>query len=194
MNGLVDYHLHSHFSPDGQEDILAICQKAQDLGLAEICLTDHADFDPHDWGYGNYKYETLQAQIAQVRARFDQNSLRIGFGVEVSYEARHEDEIRQFLDGKEFDLVLGSVHRAGGLSLEGELYEGRPEEEAVGLYFGELQEGIKSELFDVMAHFDLIKRYSIAHYGRLSFAKYHHYYEEGLRAMVEKRKPVWKNK
>lgn len=186
MKQLVDYHLHSCFSPDSHEEIAAICRRALELGLAEICLTDHADFDPREWNYKNYKYEAIRRQIAQARARFG-NPPEIRLGVELSYQSDAEDEIRRFLEGKEFDLVLGSVHLVDRLLLDQEVFPTHLEEEATHLYFQELLRGVRSGLFDVVAHLDLVKRYSIPHYGSFRFQKYRAYYEEILRAMVEGR-------
>lgn len=41
---LADYHVHCEFSDDSVYPLLAVCRDAADLGLAEICFTDHVDY------------------------------------------------------------------------------------------------------------------------------------------------------
>ncbi|MDU6249715.1 MAG: PHP domain-containing protein, partial [Paeniclostridium sordellii] len=40
-----DYHMHSNFSADSQTDMEDMVKKSIDLGLKEICFTDHVDYD-----------------------------------------------------------------------------------------------------------------------------------------------------
>ena len=38
-----DYHLHTRLSYDGQGDLLEYCARAEELGLDELCVTEHLD-------------------------------------------------------------------------------------------------------------------------------------------------------
>ena len=40
-----DYHMHSNFSGDSQTPMEDMVKKSIDLGLKEICFTDHVDYD-----------------------------------------------------------------------------------------------------------------------------------------------------
>ena len=40
-----DYHLHTSFSGDSDTDPRIQVERAISLGMEEICLTDHQDFD-----------------------------------------------------------------------------------------------------------------------------------------------------
>ena len=40
-----DYHIHSSFSGDCIEDLDRICERAKELGIKEIAITDHMDLD-----------------------------------------------------------------------------------------------------------------------------------------------------
>ena len=39
-----DYHLHTEFSDDSTYPIEQLVQDAIDMGLEEICITDHVDY------------------------------------------------------------------------------------------------------------------------------------------------------
>jgi len=185
MSHLVDYHIHSRLSPDASDEVDTLCQRAIEANLAEICLTDHAEFDPKDSAYENYSYEASQRQIAHARARFG-DQLEIRLGVEVGYQECYKEDIRRFLTDKNFDMVLGAVHQVDHLFLNPrEFFAGRREDEVVRLYFQEVLRGVKSGLFDVMAHLDLVKRHGVPYFGPFMFDKYAVYFEEVLKAMVE---------
>jgi histidinol-phosphatase (PHP family) len=75
------------------------------------------------------------------------------------------DEIAAFLDGRPFDVVLGSVHWLGPLGVDHPDYpawERRPAEELWGAYLDELTAAARSGLFDVLAHPDLPKAWGPA--------------------------------
>ena len=40
-----DYHMHSNFSGDSQTPMEDMVKKSIDIGLKEICFTDHVDYD-----------------------------------------------------------------------------------------------------------------------------------------------------
>lgn len=48
----VDYHVHSNFSCDGKSTLFEMSQRAIDLGIEEIGISEHMDFEPKDWGLG----------------------------------------------------------------------------------------------------------------------------------------------
>jgi histidinol-phosphatase (PHP family) len=60
----VDYHVHSSFSCDGESTIFEMCEKAVEVGLVEIGFSDHMDFDPKDWGYKFFDYNSYSSEIA----------------------------------------------------------------------------------------------------------------------------------
>ena len=40
-----DYHVHSNFSPDSKTSMTKMIETGINLGLKEICFTDHMDYD-----------------------------------------------------------------------------------------------------------------------------------------------------
>ena len=43
-----DYHIHSKFSGDSNEELERIVNRAKKLGLEEIAITDHMDLDTNN--------------------------------------------------------------------------------------------------------------------------------------------------
>ena len=54
---MYDYHMHSRVSFDGQDTGLSMARAAAEAGLAEICFTDHIDYDPFGT-MGNMAFDT----------------------------------------------------------------------------------------------------------------------------------------
>ena len=42
----LDSHLHTNLSPDSRVPVDAYAAQALERGIAEICITDHVDFEP----------------------------------------------------------------------------------------------------------------------------------------------------
>ncbi len=170
---LLDYHLHSTCSVDGISTIAQYCRRAAEQKFIEIGFCEHVDFDPRDRGCGFFDYALFRRQIEAQRKRYG-DSLAIRVAVEVTYQASREEEIREFLRGKELDYVVGSVHLVEDgrewamVSEEGRCeryFARRSVREAYQPYFAEVRRAVESGLFDFIGHFDLVKRYGVRYYG-----------------------------
>jgi histidinol-phosphatase (PHP family) len=173
---LLDYHLHSTCSVDGISTIAQFCRRAAERGFIEIGFCGHVDFDPRDPSCGFFDYALFRRQIETERRAIMRygDSLAIRTAVEVTYQASREEEIRAFLEGKELDYVIGSVHLVDDgqewaiVSEEGRCecyFVRRSLREAYQPYFAEVRRAVESGLFDFIGHLDLVKRYGVRYYG-----------------------------
>ena len=88
------------------------------------------------------------------------SGLPVLLGVEMDWLPDRRAEIGAFLDARPFDIVLGSVHWLGPMSVNNPAvpdWNGRDPAEVWAEYFGELVAAAESGLFDVLAHPDLPK-------------------------------------
>jgi len=152
---LIDYHVHSKFSVDGRSSIDDICRSAIRFGLKEIGFAEHVDFDPADSGYGFFDYEAYSSGIEEAR-RLLGDSLTIRKGVEIDYQSRFEEAIRRWLEGREFDFTIGSVHYVNGKLIDHTELSGEELNTLYPIYCSEVRQSITSGLFDVIGHFDLV--------------------------------------
>lgn len=184
----LDSHLHTDFSHDSDVPLALYAAAAREHGIAEIAITDHLDFDSRD---PNFKLEEYQRRHRAVRAaaeRWDDRP-QIRFGVEITYEARLEADIRAYLAGHAYDFVIGSVHvterspfRDGAGAAR--WFEGKTVEEATAWYFDDVIAAARSGLFDTIGHLDFVKRYLVPHLW-LSYEDHPEAYQPVLRALVE---------
>jgi histidinol-phosphatase (PHP family) len=189
---LVDLHVHSTCSGDGVSSIAEHARHARSIGLAEVGFCEHIDFDPRDPGYGTLDLARYDREIAAARAAIP--GVRLRQGVEITYQAAREDEIRAWLSGHRWDYVVASVHlieTAGdwaiisAAEMIGAYWTGRSQRQAYEPYFEELLAAAGSGLGDVLGHFDLIKRYGVEHYGPFEPAAFAQEIRAVLRAAVE---------
>jgi len=189
---LIDLHIHSTCSADGGASIADYARRAQELGLVEAGLCEHVDFDPRDRSHDYLDLARYDREMAAARVRAPE--VRLRQGVEITYQANLEAEIRAWLAGRDWDFVITSVHLvdyADGWAMVSEpsameAYFGEHNQSQAYLpYFEELLRAARSGLGDVLGHFDLVKRYGVAHYGRFEPASFAEEIRAVLRAAIE---------
>jgi histidinol-phosphatase (PHP family) len=139
--------------------IFEMCQKAVELGLKEIGFSEHVDFEPKDAGYGFFNYDRYLAEIENARRSF-KNRLVIRKGVEIDYQRCFESDIKQWLKGKKLDFIIGSVHYLDHEIISRQMAIKKDLGEIYDSYFDEVGRSVQSGLFDVVGHFDLVRRYA----------------------------------
>jgi histidinol-phosphatase (PHP family) len=196
---LTDYHVH--LRPDGEDTPAAryftpanaerYREAAEERGIAELGVAEHIhrftqalEIWEHPW-WRKWARDDVDAYCAFVREETD---LRLG--IEADYVAGREDRIARFLDAREWDYVVGSVHfvRDAAVDLEGPDWEhvwGRGEgpDKVWERYFATLAEAARSGLYDIMAHPDLVKVWGAARPAPERDPR--HYYEPAVEAMLD---------
>jgi histidinol-phosphatase (PHP family) len=153
-----DYHTHSSYS-DGRsapEDYIAPAIAA---GLSEIGFSEHLTLfkDLEDWNMNPVNLAPYIAHIENLRNKI--RNIKIKTGLEVDFFAGKEKEIREYLSVLPLDYVIGSVHYLGEktVDLGPEFYEGKNIDKLFESYFESVTAAAASELFEIIAHCDLIR-------------------------------------
>ncbi len=185
----LDGHLHTLMSPDAVPAIEVYAEAAAARGIRELAITDHVDLDPTAPAYAYAGHAARERYVRDAAARWADRGVTIRFGVEVTYQARFEDDIREHLARHAYDYAIGSVHvmrddpytkeRVAGW------VEGRSLPEIVAPYFSEVLGAARSGLFDTLGHLDMVKRYLFPHVRPEQLAAAPELYEPILRALVE---------
>jgi histidinol-phosphatase (PHP family) len=186
---MFDYHVHSSCSFDGHDAIETICHRGLQIGLREICFTEHMDFDRRDEGYGYYDHAAYKAAIEAARERFA-GRLTVGMGIEIDYQPRFGDEMRRWLVplAGDFDFVMGSVHYCGpdAVFLGGRRrFADRPLQRMYEHYLRDSLACIASGLFDGLAHHDYLRRQASGLYERVEPHGVEALFDETIAAAAE---------
>jgi histidinol-phosphatase (PHP family) len=185
----LDGHLHTLMSPDAVPAIEVYAEAAVARGIRELAITDHIDFDPTAPAYAYAGYAARERYVRDAAERWAGRGVTIRFGVEVTYQARYEADIREHLARHPYDYAIGSVHvmrddpytkeRVAGW------VEGRSLPEIVAPYFAEVLGAARSGLFDTLGHLDMVKRYLFPHVRPEELAAAPELYEPILSALVD---------
>ena len=148
---MYDFHLHSNLSFDSKEPPAEILKAAEDMGLKEICFTDHYDYN--DEKDGHHDLFTIEEYIEKY-GMLKSEKLKLRKGVEFGLTTWNQKELNDWIGKYSFDFVLGSVHYAGGFDPYYEQYwNGISFEDAVDKYMNQVLACVKShDNYDVLGH------------------------------------------
>lgn len=199
-----DYHVHSAFSFDCGVPVEAQIERAVEIGLDEICFTDHVDYGVRkDWDEPgpveerdgkpkrNVDYPRYFAKLAEMKERCgDRIAVRRGLelGVQRHTLRRTEELCERWRD--ELDFTLLSIHQVNDLEICPPKYmEGRPQDAYNLGYYEELLAVVREfDRYCVLAHLDVMRRYDPA--GEYPFEKTRDVVAEILRTVVQKGKGI----
>jgi histidinol-phosphatase (PHP family) len=165
----MDYHLHTAVTIDGNMHELEACERALALGIQEIAFTNHVMLNQPDYLISPASFTTHWENIQVCQEQYP--GLRILLGIEMDYYPGREGEISdkitfyEALIGRPFDLILGAIHDIkGGFFSNKNVAVGFFKNRDIVTTYREYYElaacAVRSQLFDIMAHPDLIKKYT----------------------------------
>ena len=140
-------------------------ETAINKGLEEICFTPHSPYPKHGLPGTNLRMDLEEIDIylnnlERLRRQFKE--IKILAGIEADYYKGYEKFLEDFLSRYPFDLVLISIHFIRhwpkGHWIFGFDFPDKTLSMIYKEYFQELKNGIKTGLFDCVAHLDLIKQ------------------------------------
>lgn len=106
---LVDYHMHSRYSFDGECELRDICETAIKRGLSEIAITDHMDI----YSDKPYEYildcENLYKELHDIKEEYA-GRLKVLAGVEYGQPQANKETALQFIKDYPLDFIIGSIH------------------------------------------------------------------------------------
>ncbi len=157
INITTDYHMHSTFSPDGDHSPAQLCQRALELGLTEMAITEHAEWQPASSLHDFPQAAAYFAALEQVRAEFGRRGLTVYTGVELGNPHQYAAQAGQLLRSYPFDVVIGSLHWLYGENIHlAACFANREPDQVYADYFTELGRMARDFDFDFVAHFDRI--------------------------------------
>lgn len=157
---LPDYHFHTNFSGDSDTPVRAQIEQAIRLGMKNLCVTDHHDYDVDsdiDFTLDTNRYfETMSA----LREEF-KGQIELCIGIELGLQPHLKEYFNELLSNHAFDFVIGSTHFIDRKDTSyPDFFEGRKEREAYLQYFQATLDNVKNlDTYDVAGHLDYIVRY-----------------------------------
>jgi histidinol-phosphatase (PHP family) len=176
-----DLHIHIERGAYTKEWIDKFVAQAVKMDIDEINLLEHSirikEFHPtfeQARNYNSYQKKWFDAKCTQAHTMAEYKALvdeirnneypvKINFGLEICWFEQHEDFIRNIVDDGYFDYLLGSVHWIDNWTFNQRKYQwlGRDKNEIYKRYYEMSNTLIESDIFDIIAHPDLIRCHSI---------------------------------
>ena len=195
---LTDYHVHLRpDSPDTtparyftSENAEVFREAASERGIAELGVSEHI-YRFTDalriWDHPLWQQNAVDDVDAYCGFVREETDLKLG--IEADFIPGREDRIASFLEARDWDYVVGSIHFVGDgdTALDHPDYDiwgaGADPEKVWTTYFTWLGELARTGLYDVLAHPDLVKHWG----GRRPFPEgdLRRFYELAMEGIAE---------
>lgn len=157
-----DYHVHSRFSFDSDENLENIFTNAVRLGMKQICITDHQDFNwpVHD------EIPLINIQeyfnVLSLLKKQYSHQIEVFRGIELGLMKGNEQSCHKLLSNYNFDFIIGSCHIVDNEDpYYPDFWKRHTDRDAFELYFNTLLDSLKTfHCIDTLGHMDYIVRYS----------------------------------
>lgn len=157
----MDYHLHTTHSMDGQQTMDELCRTMIDLGVDEICLTEHIEPGHPEPGADKPPvWADWLADIDRCREKYPQ--LIIRKGIEIGENPGYEQQIEDMLAPLSLDFRLLSLHLVNGRDcwFPG-YYEGRTRDDCYREYAEAKAESVmRWKNFDSVSHIGYVAKFA----------------------------------
>ena len=202
---MIDGHIHIERQNYDLNLINKMVEVAISRGVDELNILDHT----HKFKEFNFLYTTLKEQrtinwyhsklpyqkpiqeyidfIKLVKSK--KWPIKLNFGLEVCYFKEHEQALRDYLESLKpfkFDFLIGSAHFTDGACVDlcKEIYDEVDVDEFYRHYFEELHDLIHSQMFDIIAHPDFIKKFDV--YPSFSLTPYYEAFAKEMKKYHQK--------
>lgn len=163
---LTDYHMHLEVEGLKMSYLRRFVDQARATGIDEIGFSEHAyHFLEAAPLLERPEYVARRSQGLPIADYIElimaakAEGLPVKLGIEMDYIPEREDDIRRLMASYPWDYVIGSVHWIGswGIDLSAATWVDRDVTQAYADYFRLAEKAIRSKIFDIFAHPDLIK-------------------------------------
>lgn len=192
---LTDYHLHLRpdtidAGPDryfNRENIDRYLDAAAAAGISELGCAEHMYRFTEALDVWTHPFweEWALDDIDRYCEVVGQSPIRLG--LEADFVPGAEDRLEELISARPFDFVVGSVHFIGDRSLDTEeftIWDDRSDPDEIWRrYFETIAAAVRSGLFDILAHPDLVKVWGRA--SRLPSRDLRFFYEPAIEAIAE---------
>ena len=178
---MIDYHIHTKLCRHGKGELEDFVKSAINKGLVEIGFNEHYPEEfllkklpkkyhylipIEDYSMKTEEFPTYVDQVLHLREKY-KDKIKVKLGAEFDFLPQEATFLKNQIDKYEFDYVYGSIHQifmddkpfAFDDSRFMQLYDDYDIDDCYNVYFLSLHALIKSNLFDVASHIDIIKKY-----------------------------------
>ncbi|MEX1376443.1 MAG: histidinol-phosphatase HisJ family protein [Eubacteriales bacterium] len=186
---MIDYHIHTDISPDAKQALGDIVDRARELGIKYLAITDHHEVIDGEF-YSGWQIKDLKkykSDIEKLNKKYD--DIEIAAGIEIGHINEKTEEIKKVLDAIDFDFVIASAHFVNGVDpYFPQYYEGRTKQESYYDYLREIRDSIDymDPRVSVIGHIGYAARYSPYEDNRIYYEEFKDVIDELLTKAIQK--------
>lgn len=159
----MDFHTHSHYSPDANAHMKDMIDAAIKNGITDLAFTDHVDLDadlehaPQNWDFDRDDFfSTLNTFKTQYMGQ-----IHLYHGLEIGIQPHLSKENRLITRANPYDFIIASLHAVERHDLyHRTFFKHYDAVQAVRKYYTDLLTCIETfDDFSVIGHLDLYLRY-----------------------------------
>ncbi len=165
---IADYHVHTPYCGHAQGKIVEYIETAIGLGIAEIGFSDHLGRyylaknqrkRYWDWGMRERDLARYFSEMLDLKEACE-DRIVVRVGLEIDYVEGAEQIADDIISQYPFDFLLGSIHCVPALGWRhlSQFVKADPRQ-VYDAYFDAVRAGIRSHLFQSLAHLDFVWRY-----------------------------------
>jgi len=156
----LDYHMHTTYS-DGRRNLGEYAAEAEKKKIDEIGFSDHIYLKKRDW---SMDHADLPKYVNEINTLKKRHQVSIKTGLEVDFMPYGMEDLMQVIKPWDFDYLIGSIHHINHWLIDSEReieeWKKRDVDEVNRQYFSLVQTMANTQLFDIVGHLDLTKKFN----------------------------------
>jgi len=191
-----DWHVHDFVSHDAKGHVRDFVEAAIEKGITLILFANHPErMCPLDNVF-KINVDDVAKKLKLERDEIERckdiygDKIKLLQGIELENRRSLLEPNKRLLDIYRFDVVIGSCHLVGDSSISSKrnikIFEETDEETLYNRFFDGAMDLLVSFPFDIMGHFDIVKRFGVYYYGTFEHEKYKDRIDEIYQVLAEK--------
>lgn len=153
-----DYHLHTDHSADCSTPMEAQIRQAIQIGMDELCFTDHLELGFRKWNYEEIDIDAYYQDYQMSCKKYPEITLKFGIEAGITCSEEHFQRLDGFLNSHPFDFIIVSAHAMQEEdALDPKFFQGRNFSEACRVYIEALYQRLvrmNPALYNCVGHID----------------------------------------
>ncbi len=161
---MIDYHIHTPLCNHAEGEMEAYILKAIEIGLKEICFLDHLTICEAGKNLSMapeqvpFYFQTAR----QLKDRY-KDLIGVRIGLEVDFNPENMGLVAEIIAAHPFDVIGSSLHFFGDIDVvryKSAWNRGEGDTDRIyNLYYNQIEKMLDYDCFDIICHFDLIKKF-----------------------------------
>ena len=187
---MIDYHIHTDVSGDCDVSMMRMARAAHQMGLKQICFTEHVDLDfPCDLDF-SVDFDAYRRAFDAAQDAYPDITMRLG--IEAGIDMRTKDRVADIIAANDVDFVIGSQHLVFGHDpYDKDVWRQYSQQQIYDEYLRASNAcAAACDFFDVMGHIGYVSKFCPHDDKLLRYSDYSDAIDTLLKTLVHKGKGI----